>query len=97
MAENGRPPLQAGAQEALPLNFGDAGRMPLTFELPAGQDIDVGFLRLFISTRYADLSGIEQKAAVEPGIPKALSATQTFRFVPPAWDAITLAVVMTLQ
>ncbi|KZV66269.1 hypothetical protein PENSPDRAFT_96886 [Peniophora sp. CONT] len=96
-ADNSEPPLRAGAQEALPLNFGDAGAMPLTFELPPGQDIDVGFLRIFISTQYADLSGMSQKAAVMPGVPKALSMSQTFRSVPQIWDAITVAVVQKLS
>lgn len=68
--------------------------MPLTFEIPPGQDMDLGFLRIFISTQYADLSGIAQKAAVKPGLAKALSTSQVWKSVPAVWDAITLAVVM---
>ena len=81
-------------QQALPLNYGDAGGMPLAFEIPSYQTVDGGFIRIFLSTSYADLSGIAQKRVVYPG--KAKGASNDWHWEPPSnvWDAITLAVVL---
>ncbi|KZV61918.1 hypothetical protein PENSPDRAFT_658546 [Peniophora sp. CONT] len=89
-------PLRIGVKEAVPLNYGDAGSTPFEFELPPGRKRDVGFLRLFISTHYADLSIIAQEPVVEPGRaghrvePTNKSSLQV-------WDAITLAVVLSKE
>lgn len=86
--------MRIGAKEAVPLNYGDAGSTPFEFELPPGMKRDVGFLRLFVSTHYTDLSIITQAGVVQPGRggnrvePTNKSSLQI-------WDAITLAVVLT--
>ncbi|KAI0027657.1 hypothetical protein K488DRAFT_74374 [Vararia minispora EC-137] len=48
-----------------PLNFGSGGNRPFVFHLDKGQSLDVGFLRIFISTSYGDLSSIAQDPPVE--------------------------------
>ncbi|KZV76182.1 hypothetical protein PENSPDRAFT_474063 [Peniophora sp. CONT] len=88
------PLLPPGMQQALPLNYGDAGGMPLAFEIPPGQEKDGGFLRIFLSTRYTDMSGIAQKPVVRPGKVKGAYVERYLVDVPDIWDAITLAVVL---
>ncbi|KZV73885.1 hypothetical protein PENSPDRAFT_682439 [Peniophora sp. CONT] len=88
---NVQPPLRRGAAQPLPLNYGEAGLQPLTFELPVGQELDVGFLRIFVSTHNADLSRIAQRPVL--GTRGVLSASKDWAMKPEIWDAITLAVV----
>jgi hypothetical protein len=49
----------------VPLNFGDSGHQPLVFRLYDGQTLDVGFLRIFVSTAYVDLSSISQESPMQ--------------------------------
>lgn len=44
----------------LTVGFGDGGMPPFAYFLRSGQDLDVGFLKLFLSTKYVDLSNIPQ-------------------------------------
>ncbi|KAK0440550.1 hypothetical protein EV421DRAFT_1737216 [Armillaria borealis] len=46
--------------ESLAIGYGASGTVPHMYTLRQGQDIDVGFLMLFFSTEYMDLSGIVQ-------------------------------------
>jgi hypothetical protein len=55
------PGCKKGEQPApVPLNFGSGGNSPLRMELYPNQPIDVGFLRIFLCTKYGDLSSIAQ-------------------------------------
>ncbi|KAH8795907.1 caspase domain-containing protein [Flagelloscypha sp. PMI_526] len=51
------PCLRPGG--VLPVGYGISGTGPRTFSLPDGQDVDVTYLKLFVSTRYIDLSSVE--------------------------------------
>lgn len=64
------PPLSKGTVDPpLPPNqnvcigYGSEGSPPMTFFLRDGQSVDVGFLKLFLSTDPVDLSGMEQPSA----------------------------------
>ncbi|KAK0187320.1 hypothetical protein F5146DRAFT_771205 [Armillaria mellea] len=46
--------------ESLAIGYGASGTVPRGYIVPEGQAVDVGFLKLFISTKYVDLSGIVQ-------------------------------------
>ncbi len=46
--------------ESLTIGYGASGTVPHMYMLRDGQDVDVGFLKLFYSTEYLDLSGIVQ-------------------------------------
>jgi hypothetical protein len=52
------------------LNSSDSGHVPMTFRLYDGQSVDVSFLRVFISSKYADLSIISQASPMEAYTPK---------------------------
>ncbi|VDB91753.1 unnamed protein product [Peniophora sp. CBMAI 1063] len=89
----GDPPLPAHMSAPLPLNYGDSGGIPLAFELPDGQDRDGGFLRLFLSTQYIDLSNLAQDAIVEPDqVMGVLTAERLKSVAASMWDAITIPV-----
>ncbi|KAK0234519.1 caspase domain-containing protein [Armillaria nabsnona] len=46
---------------SLTIGYGASGTVPHMYRLREGQDVDVGFLKLFFSTEYMDLSGVVQK------------------------------------
>ena len=64
-AECYRPPANGhGAEPSLPargkltVGHGDGGGRPFTFFLRPDQDLDVGFIKLIVSTEQIDLSSI---------------------------------------
>ena len=87
-------PLRRGAENPLPLNYGEAGSHALTFELPAGQNLDVGFLRIFISTHNVNFGRIAQQPVL--GTRGVVQATEGWAFEPEIWDAITIPIVQKL-
>ena len=76
--EDGRP-------SELPVGYGSAGGEALEFFLVDGVTSDVGFLRLFVSTTYVDMTALEQ--------PALLYAERGSKMVTPPsldiWDAWT--------
>ncbi|KAK0438238.1 hypothetical protein EV421DRAFT_2021353 [Armillaria borealis] len=52
-------PLPPG--ETLTIGYGMSGTRPHGYYVPEGQEVDVGFLKLFFSTEYPDLSAIIQE------------------------------------
>jgi hypothetical protein len=86
------PPLLTGGRPT-PLNFGNGSGDPIQFKLFEGQKSDVGFLRILVSTDYADLSDIAQEAPAQPETGSRALAPPEKPKVPAIWDAITLAVV----
>lgn len=52
------PPLKG--YQYLPVGYGDSGTVPYTFFLREGQNVDVGVLKLFLSRKHVDLSGVAQ-------------------------------------
>ena len=73
------------ARSALPVGYGEANIDALEFSLADGVTSDVGFLRLFVSTTYVDLTVLEQSSPF-------LSARGGKREMPPRvdiWDVWT--------
>jgi len=60
------PPLRP--QGSLTIGYGAGGGVPLVYVLRKGQDVDVGHLKLFLSTNHADLSGIPQDSPFDGSI-----------------------------
>ena len=54
---------------SLAIGYGAAGWPPISFSLPAGQDVDLGFLKIFLSTSPSDLSDICQPSFPGPDPP----------------------------
>ncbi|VDC06743.1 unnamed protein product [Peniophora sp. CBMAI 1063] len=53
--------LKGELKGELTIGYGTGGGLPHTFFLEEGQDKEVGFIKLFLSTRPIDLSGIVQR------------------------------------
>ncbi len=54
------PPI--GPKGSLTIGYGSGGSSPFNYLLRDGQDIDVGFLKLFLSTAPVDFSNIPQRS-----------------------------------
>ena len=76
-------------RESLAIGYGASGMVPHMYTLRDGQDVDVGFLKLFYSTEYVDLSGIVQGSPFN-------TTRGAYRTVPESsylWDSMCVAVV----
>ncbi|PBK59425.1 hypothetical protein ARMSODRAFT_945614 [Armillaria solidipes] len=75
--------------ESLAIGYGASGTVPHMYTLRQGQDVDVGFLKLFFSTEYMDLSGIVQDSPFTESRGGERAAPESRRL----WDAMCVAVV----
>ena len=76
----------------MPIGHGVPGAMPFTAQIPQHQEVDVGFLKFFVSTSPIDLSDVQQSSPFEQKSFRAL--TQAKRPPPVAsWDVINIVVV----
>ncbi|KZV74055.1 hypothetical protein PENSPDRAFT_732472 [Peniophora sp. CONT] len=73
----------------LTIGYGAGGGQPYKFFLRDGQELDVGFIKLFITTEPVDLSGIAQRS------PFAMARDGITAANPPAavWDTAMITVV----
>lgn len=54
------PPLKS--QGELAVGYGSWGVSPFTYLVPLGRDLDVGFLKIYLTTEAVDLSDIQQSS-----------------------------------
>jgi hypothetical protein len=74
-----------GRPSELPVGYGSAGGDALEFSLADGITADIGFLKIFVSTSYVDMSALEQESPFH-------AARGTKRAKPPSidlWDTWT--------
>ncbi|KZP16315.1 hypothetical protein FIBSPDRAFT_895063 [Athelia psychrophila] len=66
---SGNPDSEFQPNQMFPIGYGFTGIPPIrhTCDLPDGQDISVGFLKMFFTTRYVDFSNIPQPTPFIPG------------------------------
>lgn len=62
---NSFPPLSAGG--SLTIGYGSGGAPAPSFCLDNGQDVNVEYLKLFLSTRYVDYSHVAQEFLLDRG------------------------------
>lgn len=63
---NQDPPFRTG--EVFTIGYDSAGiKLRRTVNLPDGQDITVGFIKMFFTTQYVDFSNILQRTPFIPG------------------------------
>ncbi|KZV65117.1 hypothetical protein PENSPDRAFT_614510 [Peniophora sp. CONT] len=76
----------------LPIGFGSGGARPFTYTLKPGQDMDVGFVKIFVSTVQVNLSMVEQRSPFET---KVLRSMQRLKDDPveALWDTLSIAVL----
>jgi hypothetical protein len=70
--------------------YGYGGDAPLVFSLAKGRDVEHGFLKLFVCTKYVDLSDIEQSPA--PMVARPIGRADVKPLM--TWDTIEVAVVL---
>lgn len=79
------------ARGSLSIGYGSGGGRPFSYFLRLDQELDVGFIKLFISTEYVDLSSIAQRTPFDGK--RADGRDIHERSANPVWDAATIAVV----
>jgi hypothetical protein len=81
-------PLKGNGE--LCVGYGSGGWKPFSYELQKGRNVDVGFLKIYLSTRPVDLSGIQQESAFEgePRTPKEWHPEPQ-----DAWDTILIPII----
>jgi hypothetical protein len=96
---NGTPTPPLRPCEPLPLNYGRGGGEPLRFALGEGRKAEVGFIKVFVSNEWFDLSVMDQQRI------QTIQPNGGTREIPPpgegrgwrtpviVWDEITLPVV----
>ena len=75
---------------SLAIGYGSGGSVPYTYYLRDGQDVDVGFLKLFLATQPLNLSDVRQASPFDPvhrGVDLVPAKTRL------AWDALCVTVV----
>ncbi|KZV62920.1 hypothetical protein PENSPDRAFT_692080 [Peniophora sp. CONT] len=95
-----RPPSTAhGAEPSLPpqgnlcVGYGAGGSQPFTCFLRSDQTLDVGFLKIFITTEIIDLSGMAQVSTFTGSKARDIRRLRLVREVEPLWDTIEIPLV----
>ena len=77
------------------MGYGDSESIPHTFFLRDGQNVDVGILKLFLSTEPVDLSHVAQSSpfVFESGRDAPQTVVPELPKLPLPWDTIEIPVV----
>ncbi|EIM79947.1 uncharacterized protein STEHIDRAFT_163202 [Stereum hirsutum FP-91666 SS1] len=62
IARDGRADFSIDAHTSLTIGYGAGGGNPRMYHVRQGRDVDVGFLKLFVSTQWVDYSHIKQNS-----------------------------------
>ena len=81
------PPLLPNS--SLTIGYGDGDSVPYCYFLRENQDIDIGHLKLFLSTEQVDLSHIPQRSPFVPHCDVGAVTIKTTHI----WDTILIPVV----
>ncbi|PBK98365.1 hypothetical protein ARMGADRAFT_1008792 [Armillaria gallica] len=76
----------------LTIGYGAGGTVPHMYTLRKGQDVDVGFLKLFFSTEYMDLSGVVQNSPFDDVRQSGRPPVRKSLYL---WHTVCIAVVQT--
>jgi hypothetical protein len=80
------------SHNCLTIGYGSSGSPPFSYLLREGQDVDVGALKLFLSTDYVDYRRIVQKSPFEND-QRGPQRVDTSLLKTGSWDTMTLAIV----
>jgi hypothetical protein len=81
------PPLPP--KQSLTIGFGDGGSVPFTYGVRDGQNVDVGFLKLFLTTEHVDFSNVPQSSPFnQVRVDREVQSKITSR-----WDTMLVTVV----
>ncbi|KZV93491.1 hypothetical protein EXIGLDRAFT_43125 [Exidia glandulosa HHB12029] len=79
------------ARGSLTLGYGSGGIEPRVFFLSEGTNVDVAYLKVYVTSEPVDLSHIAQKSPFEPGLKRKMKEKKVAQL--PVWDTILVAVV----
>lgn len=92
-AKHGHVDPSVGPHGQLTIGYGSSGWMPQCFHAREGRPVDVGLLKLFVSTQWIDFSDIEQASPFD-GYPRGhTSHSQPYISPNTPWDSISVPVV----
>ncbi|KAK0194153.1 hypothetical protein F5146DRAFT_1183776, partial [Armillaria mellea] len=83
--------LQKGS--TLALGYGNGGMNPFTFTVPDGQDVDVCFFKLFVTTKPVDLGSISQSSPFSDLRPRHTESPPSSPDLTESWASIAIPVV----
>ncbi|KIK60956.1 hypothetical protein GYMLUDRAFT_43498 [Collybiopsis luxurians FD-317 M1] len=66
-AAEGKADISLPAGQSLTIGYGSSGTSPHSYRLRDDQDVDVGYLKLFLTEKYVDFSDIVQKSPFDQG------------------------------
>lgn len=81
------------------IGFGSGGASPHQFFLRPGQNVDVGHLKLFLTTKYVDLSFVVQESPFSSSRSEAQERhmnkpkARAKKIQGPLWDELTVTIV----
>ncbi|KAF8887263.1 caspase domain-containing protein [Gymnopilus junonius] len=79
------------AATALTFGYGSGGAPALTYHVPEHQEMDFGFLKLFVSNKAIDLSHVVQSSPFNSELDRALIMTQRKSY--DFWASITVPII----
>ncbi|KDR81761.1 hypothetical protein GALMADRAFT_221630 [Galerina marginata CBS 339.88] len=79
------PPLPPGG--SITIGYGTSGTSAQEFSISPGQDVDVGFVKLFLSTEYIDYSAVEESFAFDENDGPARSTRPVEKSSLALWDS----------
>ncbi|KAJ7301266.1 caspase domain-containing protein [Mycena albidolilacea] len=94
------PPLKAKSGPGptrITIGYGAGGGYAFQFVIPEGVTSDTGFLKLFVSTKYLDMSGVEQPAAADTVIRGRGSHAERPAMAAEIWSAVDAVVTMFIE
>ncbi|KAK0502233.1 caspase domain-containing protein [Armillaria luteobubalina] len=77
---------------SLTIGYGASGTVPHIYTLRKGQNVDVGFLKLFFSTKYTDLSGVVQNSPFDDDRQSGLLSVRKSLYL---WHTMCVPVIQT--
>jgi hypothetical protein len=89
------PPLAKQTSEDEPsrlsIGYGASGTDAIQFSLPPGARVDSGFLKVFVSSSYVDMTFLKRDSPLQ--MPPRLARTMTLPFIH-IWDAWTFVLTV---
>ncbi|KAG6910102.1 hypothetical protein DXG01_013155 [Tephrocybe rancida] len=94
LPKTGQADFSIPRKNTLSVGFGDSGWPPCTYFLREGQRVDVGFLRLYISTKYVDFHRILQESPFSrEGHGLTRGTVSSKKKLEERWGALTIPIV----
>ncbi|KJA22420.1 hypothetical protein HYPSUDRAFT_215809 [Hypholoma sublateritium FD-334 SS-4] len=78
-------------QGSISIGFGDSGTVPRIYSVKASQNIDVGYLKLYLSTQFIDYSHVAQQSPFLPD--RGYRPLELRPLNKDSWDTLTIPII----